>query len=168
VSGESASGGICRSVSELSIDDAYVKWADDLVRYATVLVGPDDALDLVADVFTRILAGGTERWSKVRQPDHYLIRATTNEARAHARSGARRRQREGTMFSRAAPASELLRDRDVAAAIGRLSVRQRAVLYLLYWEDMTEAGVAGVLGIAEGSVRRHAQRGRNAMKMALT
>jgi len=51
-----------------------------------------------------------------------------------------------------APADE--RD-DVVRAVMELSPRQRAVVYLAYWEDMTPASTAAVLGIGEGSVRRH-------------
>jgi RNA polymerase sigma-70 factor (sigma-E family) len=46
----------------------------------------------------------------------------------------------------------------VWVAMGRLPRRQRAVLVLRYFEDMTETQVAGVLGISVGTVKSQANR----------
>jgi RNA polymerase sigma-70 factor (sigma-E family) len=43
-------------------------------------------------------------------------------------------------------------------AMGRLPRRQRAVLVLRYFEDMTEAQIAGVLDISVGTVKSQANR----------
>jgi RNA polymerase sigma-70 factor (sigma-E family) len=47
----------------------------------------------------------------------------------------------------------------VTAALRRLSRRQHAVLLLRYYEDLTEAQVAELLGCTVGSVKRHAYEG---------
>lgn len=44
---------------------------------------------------------------------------------------------------------------DVAAALQRLSPRQRACVVLRHYDDLTVPQVADELGIAEGTVRRH-------------
>ncbi|CAN5532761.1 hypothetical protein BH23ACT3_BH23ACT3_10530 [soil metagenome] len=153
-----------------TIEEAYLKWSDDLVRYATALVGPDDAADLVADTFATLLQRGDSAWNDVRDPRGYVFRSVTNEARMLARRRDRRRRRE-TGWSTAMPATatrgELLGDPAVTAALDGLSLRQRAVVFLTYWEDLGVADVGGRLGISEGSVKRHLARGRSALREVL-
>jgi DNA-directed RNA polymerase specialized sigma24 family protein len=43
-------------------------------------------------------------------------------------------------------------------ALARLPRRQRAVVVLRYWEDLTETQVAGVMGCSVGTVRSQAHR----------
>jgi RNA polymerase sigma-70 factor (sigma-E family) len=45
------------------------------------------------------------------------------------------------------------------AALATLPPRMRAVLVLRYWEDLSEAGTAEVLGCSVNTVRTHAARG---------
>jgi len=56
---------------------------------------------------------------------------------------------------------------EVRQAVEELSVRQRAVVYLTYWEDMTDEAVAVHLGISAGSVRRHLARARKHLRRVL-
>ena len=56
---------------------------------------------------------------------------------------------------------------EVLAAVRRLSVRQRAVVVLAYWEQLTAGEIAGQLGISEGSVHRHLARARSKLRGAL-
>lgn len=46
----------------------------------------------------------------------------------------------------------------------QLPVRQRAVLVLRYWEQLTDAETAAVLGCAEGTVKSAASRGLTRMR----
>lgn len=147
-----------------------MKWSDDLVRYATALVGPDDAADLVADAFTTLLVRGDHGWNGVRDPHSYVFRSVTNEARMLARGRSRRRRREtgwSAATSSHASRGELLRDPSVRVALDGLSVRQRAVIFLTYWEDLGPGEVGRRLGISEGSVKRHLARGRTALREVL-
>jgi RNA polymerase sigma factor (sigma-70 family) len=56
---------------------------------------------------------------------------------------------------------------DVQQAVERLSVRQWAVVYLTYWEDMTNQMAADHLGISAGSVRRHLARAKTHLRREL-
>ena len=139
--------------------------APQLVRYATMLVGPSDAPDVVANA---VIASFTSPgWADVADRRAYLFRATTTKARDHVRTVAGRRRREEA-------ASRAFVERwtgearpEVVEAVAELSPRQRAVIHLTYWEDLTPPAVAAVLGISDGSVRRHLARARAHLRTRL-
>lgn len=58
----------CGVDGSCTLEEAYVKWADDLTRYATALVGPGEAPDLVADAFASQCRRGDDAWQSVRDP----------------------------------------------------------------------------------------------------
>ena len=145
-------------------EEIYRKHADDLVRFATGLVGPFDAPDVVTDACLRSFA--SSGWRTVDNHRAYLYRAVLNHARSHHRATLRRRVRE----MRSAPQEATWApdiDFDVLAAVDRLSVRQRAVVVLTYWEDLRPAEVASRLGVSEGSVKRHLNRARSRLREQL-
>jgi RNA polymerase sigma factor (sigma-70 family) len=53
------------------------------------------------------------------------------------------------------------------AATRRLPLRQRAVLVLRYYEDLSEAEIARVLGIPAGTVKTLARRGLARLRRGL-
>ncbi len=53
----------------------------------------------------------------------------------------------------------LLDRRGLWSALSELSARQRAVLVLRYFEDLSEADIAAVLGCSPGTVKSQASRG---------
>ena len=149
----------------LSISEAFEKWAEDLARYATVLVGADDAADVVSQAFVDVIASG--RWDRVSNPRGYLFRVTLNAARALRRSQHRRVAREWRTRPDTVAHLELLGDPAIIAAVDSLSVRQRSVVYLFYWEDMAPAAIGGLLGVSDGTVRRHLARARSKLRKVL-
>jgi RNA polymerase sigma-70 factor (ECF subfamily) len=132
--------------------------------YATVLVGPGDAHDVVVDAFLRVER--TVGWSSVDRPGAYLMRAVRSEALNHHRTSARRRRRDlrAVLDDRA---SDHVGEPEVLAQIARLSVQQRSVVYLAYWEDLTEAAIADLLGVSTGTVHRTLERARARPRKAL-
>lgn len=52
-------------------------------------------------------------------------------------------------------------------ALGCLPPRQRVVLVLRYWEDMTERETARSIGCSVGSVKRHAARGLERLRQVM-
>ena len=153
--------------SDLTIEDAYREWADDLVRYATVLVGPSDAADLVADAFASVLARGHDSWVVVLEPRRYLFRSVLNVARMRERGRRRRERREVPQWHPPVDGG-LLYDPSIQRAVGALSVQQRAAIYLAYWEDLRPADVAAILHISEGAVRRQLARARSSLREVLS
>jgi RNA polymerase sigma-70 factor (ECF subfamily) len=161
-------------VEVLSLEEAYSQYADELVRYAAVLVSPWAADDVVADTFADLLHRPDGAWARARDHKAFLFGAVANQARMHHRSNGRRRQREQRVATlvRAHPGPTI--DDDPRASGERLdvldvlSVQQRAVIYLTYWQDLSVAQVAEVLGVTDGTVRRQLARARARLRRALT
>jgi RNA polymerase sigma factor (sigma-70 family) len=144
--------------------ELYRKHADELTRYATMLVGPQDAADLVAS--TILAAMSSRGWPLVENPRAYLYRAVANAAARSLRRNVLRRAAEGR-----AVAGPRWPDADprpeVVAALRSLSVRQRSVVYLTYWEDLTPAACAELLDVSEGTVRKALARARERLRGVL-
>jgi RNA polymerase sigma-70 factor (ECF subfamily) len=142
----------------LSKSDVFERYGVELTRFATSLVGPTDAQDVVSEALLRTL--WSPGWDEVDNQRAYLYRAVVSQARMTHRSDSRRRRRErkaGTMGT-AAPIDGTV---DVWDALGHLSVEERAVVFLTYWEDLTGREVAGRLKVSERTVRRRLGRARH-------
>jgi len=153
-------------VEGIGLEEAYVKWADELVRFATVLVGPDDAADVVADAFVQLL--DQPDWGRVDQPRAYLFGVVANRAKMSQRSSFRRRRRDERVVRRqrvAAP--EAAAHSSAADDLGVLSAQQRTFVYLAYWEDWTATQIAEQLGVSGGTVRRQLARARTKLREEL-
>ncbi len=152
----------------LSAGECYEKHADALVRFATGLVGPADAADVVQSGVLRAVSSA--RWGDVRDQRAYLFRSVMNEARMHHRSTMRRRAREvrAALLDEYVSAETPLPRPEVLEQVGKLSVRQRAVVTLTYWDDLDRAAVAALLGISEGAVKRHLARAHHKLRELIT
>jgi len=65
--------------------------------------------------------------------------------------------------------AEWLLDRDaIWAVIRSLPARQRVVVVLRYYEDLTEAQTAALLGVSPGTVKRRASRAMHALRQRLS
>jgi RNA polymerase sigma factor (sigma-70 family) len=56
---------------------------------------------------------------------------------------------------------------EVMAALRQLPHRQREVLVLRYYADLSEAQIADAMGISTGAVKSHASRGAAALRQKL-
>lgn len=154
-------------IEETTQSRAAAVWAevaDELLRFATVLVGPHDAHDVVADTFVRCRPRLDE--GQVENPRSYLMRAVSNRATDMHRSTRRRRARDIAAVVPTASAAVGV-DVDVQRAVAALSVTQRAVVYLAYWEDRSERDIADLLEMSAGSVHRHLARARTTLRKTL-
>jgi RNA polymerase sigma factor (sigma-70 family) len=146
-----------------SNDDGAVFAAlrQDLVRYATALVGPSDAEDVVMTVVHRAVR--RHRLSDLENPKGYLLRGILNEAR-----GVGRRRRS----------LPLVDDHDIGVhdrhgltevldVLMTLPVRQRAVIYLRYWERAPINEIADLMGVVPGTVKRYLHLARIKLKGVL-
>lgn len=145
-------------------EEVYRKYADELVRFAMGLVGRSDAQDVVSSAVLRSMT--SRNWPDVANTRAYLYRAVLNQARNEHRDRQRRWRKE--MRSMPTEPGQMPEYRpEVLAAVSKLSVRQRAVIVLCYWEDLHISDIALRLGISEGSVRRHLARARSKLRGAL-
>jgi RNA polymerase sigma-70 factor (ECF subfamily) len=149
----------------------YRAHAAELMRFATSLVGPHDASDVVADAMAKTLAA--REWSSIDQPRAYVYRAVYREAMSWRRAAKRRSERRvadaghlGAIERVGEPGDSFDGER-VAQAIRSLSTRQRAVVFLAYWEDRRIEDIAQILRTSDGSVRKHLARAREALRSAL-
>ena len=144
--------------------ELYVAHRSELTRFATALVGPSDAADVVSDAMLSLLK--SSRLDDADQPISLMYRAVLAKARSMQRSMFRSRLRERRFAERLVVYDPELRP-EVADAVVRLSPQQSACVYLTYWEDLTPAEVAGRLGIGEGTVKQYLARARARLREVL-
>ena len=144
---------------------------DDLLRTAYLIVWDEgEAEDVVQECLLKV----ARRWPRVRrmeQPQAYARRILVNLALDGARRRAQRRRElePGTppILSAIDPLQTLETRAELLQALGQLHERQRAVLVLRYFNDLTEAQVADVLGCSPGTVKSSASRGLARLREAL-
>jgi RNA polymerase sigma factor (sigma-70 family) len=142
-------------------EEIYRSCAEELTRYATGLVGPFDAADVVTDACLKAFAA--KSWPDVLNRRAYLYRTVFSVAKDHHRSTLSRRLREMKTASPEAVYSQDI-DVDVLRAIERLSMQQRAAVLLTYWADLTPDVVADRMGISAGAVKSHLARARKRLQ----
>jgi RNA polymerase sigma factor (sigma-70 family) len=145
--------------------ELYARHAAELVRFATVLHGPSDADDLVANAVLRSFT--SPAWPLVENRRAYLYRAVLNEARQSARSGRRRHRREQAERRLEALEPPAQVRPEVIAAVRRLDQRQRAIVFFTYWQDLTPAEIAAELDINVRTVQRQLADARRRLEKEL-
>jgi RNA polymerase sigma-70 factor (sigma-E family) len=124
-----------------------------LLRTAYLLTGnPHDAEDLVQSALIKVVP----KWRRIQDhPEPYVRKVLARESANRWRG---RRWREVTTDTVPETIHSDNTDRiALLEALRRLSQRQRAVLVLRYFDDLTEADTAAALGISVGSVKSHAR-----------
>ena len=154
----SGAGGVCVGVS---FDEFVAARLPALLRYAVLLTGDRDlAQDLVQDVLVRAYG----RWRRIAAADHperYVHRMITNGYLSWRRRWSTRQVVLVDPPDRAAPAEDPVdrAERDeLWRRLAELPRQQRAVLVLRYYEGLSVAETADVLGCSTGAVRGYASR----------
>lgn len=145
---------------------------DKLVRVALLVTGDlATAKDAAEDAFASVYL----RWKKLRNADSalaYLHKAVVSNAlsvlgdRAVA---ARNAEAADERHEPTAGHGALVRfERSaLAAALRKLSVRQRVVVVLRYYGGLSEAEIGAAMGISEGTVKSHTAQGMAALRAEL-
>lgn len=141
-----------------------------LVWFAHVLTGDrHTAEDVVQTALSRTFAG----WGRVKRkdnPEGYVRRAIVNTHLNGLRRRPWREQPHGEVPETATdrrPESDLDEREAMWHALASLPPRQRAVLVLRYYEDLTEADIAEVLGCSRGTVKSQASKALASLRRVL-
>jgi RNA polymerase sigma factor (sigma-70 family) len=140
-------------------EEIYVKYRDELIRYATALVGPSNAEDVLSSVVTRVYRS-RRSLSEFDSPRPYLMKAVLNES----------------LNRRKAPHDDVLRDfgveprrsqPEVLEAVAALPMQQRAAIYLSYWGGMASKEVGELMGCGSATVRRYVYLAKKKLEAVL-
>ena len=148
-----------RAVAEL--EEFLGERADRLLRTAVLLTGSREAgQDLLQTALERLL----RHWRTLSgDPEGYLRRTLYNLAADGFRRQGRLQRKLLLLRTDTRPPPDVTAQVDLRDALVRMLVqlppRQRAVLVLRYWEQLSEAETAAVLGWPEGTVKSAASRG---------
>jgi RNA polymerase sigma-70 factor (sigma-E family) len=137
-----------------------------LQRTAYLLTGdPHSAQDLVQTTLARLFLAW-DRIGDLGHVDAYARKVLVNEHRSTWRRAWRRREVVTDDLPDRAVAAHQYDGTDDAvwAFVGTLPPRQRAVIVLRYYEDLTEAQTAELLGISVGTVKSQAHRALAALR----
>ena len=147
--------------------------AESLLRSAHLITwDAAEAEDLVQECLLKV----ARRWPRVRQMDQPLAYARRVLINLALDAGERRTRRRSELDPAGQPLDEPVTDAlaefdsrdELLEALAALTPRQRSVLVLRYFNDLTEAEAAEVLGCSRGTVKSNASRGLARLREALT
>ncbi len=144
--------------------EVYEEIAPELMRYATALVGPDNAHDIVSTVVTRALnrSGGLVG---LENPRPYLMKAVLNESMGFKRQRARRQTYPmARVPDVGVPELEV---GNLDALVMELPTQQRAAAFLVFFLEYTPSEAAELMGVRAGTVRRYLYLARRKLEEAL-
>jgi RNA polymerase sigma-70 factor (sigma-E family) len=163
-----------RAMTDWDADEAvsqlYAAHYTRLVRLSFLLIHDHGrAEELVQDAFVELHG----RWHRLRDPQKalaYLRQSVVNRSRSELRHRAVVDRKP----TQPPPPQESAEDTaiagsvraDMLAAVDGLPRRQREVLILRYFLDLSEAEIAETLKISPGSVKSHSSRGISALRAA--
>ena len=148
----------------------YAAHHAEALRLAYLLCGNRErAEDAVAEAFVRVYRQMGR--GDIQHPRAYVRRAVVNEVNSRFRRLAleRREASKRTGDDRGARgADEALADTDeMFAALRQLSDRQRTVVVLRFYEDLSEKAIAEAMGISVGTVKSTLSRGMDKLRSLL-
>jgi RNA polymerase sigma-70 factor (sigma-E family) len=154
-----------------AITQIYAAHYRSLVRLGALLLRDVGAAEeVVQDSFIAMHGA----WKRLRDPDRalaYLRQSVVNRSRSVLRHRTVELRHAPAPMPDAASAEHgamgSLEHQDVIVALRRLPERQREVLVLRYYADLSEADIADTIGISRGAVKSHASRGMAALRTTL-
>ena len=160
-------------VEEEALDALVGQYASTLYRVAfSILRNPSDAEDAVQEAFLRVLRH-RDTLGEIRDHRVWLIRIVWNIVLDRKRRSKTRPETDDVAeLARVLPAHGLSAEQRAAAAqhhahvltcVDQLPAKEREVMVLSAFEELTSVEIASVLGITESSVRSRIFRARNLM-----
>ncbi len=129
-----------------------------------------------ADVISQVFAVAWRRFEQVPSPPEdrlWLFGVARHSVADHRRTRLRRLRLQARLVQELRPLSPSINSLDplhaqVAVAIGRLRPRDREVLQLMLWDDLTHAEAAAVLGCSVNAVELRFRRAQARVRDALS
>jgi len=154
--------------ADTAVESLYASHYRQLVRLSVLLVRDvETAEEVVQDSFVAMHG----RWRTLKEPEKglaYLRQTVVNRSRSVLRHrGVRARYTPPRQPNPPGADEDVLvseRRTAVLDALRELPDRQREVLALRYYLDLSEADIATTLGISRGAVKSHAFRGVAALR----
>ena len=167
----------CAQAEEAALAALVDEYSGTLYRVAfSVLRNPSDAEDAVQEAFLRVLRH-RETLGEVRDHRVWLIRIVWNVVLDRKRRAKTRPETDDVSeLARVLPSNWLSAEQiasaaqhhaQVLACVEQLPEKERQVLLLSAFEELSSVEIAGVLGITESSVRSRLFRARNLMGQML-
>ena len=148
----------------------YVRHGPEALRLAFLLTGDRDlAEDIAQEAFVRV----ARRLTGLRNADafrFYLRRTVVNLSNSHLRRQRVERAYHRKLVGSGAPGAaspDLATRHVVRLAIEQLPPRQRTVVVLRYYQDLTDQQIANVLGWPVGSVKSALHRAAATLRLRL-
>ncbi|TIC85019.1 SigE family RNA polymerase sigma factor [Nocardioides sp. GY 10113] len=138
-----------------------------LFRTAHLLTGRRESAE---DLVQEALVTAFSRWDRIRSmdaPDAYLRKVMLNTYLGERRTRLRRAGRLRLGALPPDPVPDPADGIDLWRGVHALPPRQRAVVVLRYYEDLTEADTAAALGCSVGTVKSQCHRALTALKRSL-
>ena len=160
-------------VEEATMEALVTQYASALYRVAySVLRNSADAEDAVQEAFLRVLRHG-HKLDEVRDRRVWLVRIVWNIVLDRKRRAKTRPETDDVEeLARVLPSAGFSAEQVAAAAqhhahvlacVEELPAKERQVLMLSAFDELSSVEIAGVLGITESSVRSRLFRARNLM-----
>jgi RNA polymerase sigma factor (sigma-70 family) len=154
----------------------YEAYGSQLYRYLRFhLASPDQAEDLIAEVFLRALKGFARFDPALGSPRPWLFRIAQNALRDHQRQLRRRKaipivSMRDLEYEAPSPEERLLCEEDVARlmrGLDELSPSDREVIGLCYGSEMSVAEAGEILGVSAGATRTRLWRALGRLRKVL-
>lgn len=149
----------------MRVEDLYSQHIGHATRLAYLLTGDrSTAEDVAQEAFVRC-ASKVPVLRNQHSFGRYLRRAVVREVQMQARARGRERQRQERAFEPVAlsagalPLDERIACRsELALALEQLSPRQRTVVVLRFWDDLSESETARIMRCSRGTVKSTSAR----------
>lgn len=166
-----ASSSVRCSEGAVKVDNWIRSGLLPLAHFARALVGDRGvAEDIVQDVLTRLVTE-PERFEGVENLDAYVRRMVVNCYISWGRKWFRVHPFAlvpDDLRPRADPFDAVLDRDELRLGLAKLPRRQRAVIVLRYYEDLSDIEIAQLLGCSLSTVRSHASRALSALRIDIT
>ena len=153
-------------IPENDFDSAYDMYGDMIYKIAFLYLGtPEDAEDVMQDVFVRLISKAPEFKSEEHRKA-WIIRTSQNRCRDKLRSSARKNLNLDD-YSFSAENSNTDTKIDIINAIYKLPALYKSAVILYYYYDYSVSEIAKTLKISTSSVKMRLKRGRELLKIEL-